>query len=110
VLSADIEVGVVMNVIDLPLCLRNFFGNLFLPIFAASIEAISAFRIPYGNDVHLPNVFGKGRLYIVPKGYSCILELVWWYGAQGFAYVRKSAVEQCVGITGHSFIPGGKKH
>jgi predicted flavoprotein YhiN len=30
----------------------------------------------HGNDVHLPSVFGKGRLYIVPEGYFCILELV----------------------------------
>jgi hypothetical protein len=26
--------------------------------------------------MHFPGVFGKGRLYIVPKGYFCILELV----------------------------------
>jgi hypothetical protein len=34
----------------------------------ASIEAVSAFNIPCGNDVHISSVFGKGRLYIVPKG------------------------------------------
>jgi hypothetical protein len=26
--------------------------------------------------MHFPSVFGKGRLYIVPEGYFCILELV----------------------------------
>jgi hypothetical protein len=26
--------------------------------------------------VHLASLFGKGRLYIVPEGYFCILELV----------------------------------
>ena len=34
----------------------------------------------------------------------------WWYGAQEFAYVRESTVERCVGIDGHPFMPGGKKH
>jgi hypothetical protein len=31
--------------------------------------------IQYGNDLHIPSLFGKGRVYIVPKGYFCILEL-----------------------------------
>ena len=56
-----------MNAIDFPLCLRNFFGKIFQPFFVASIEAVSAFGIPYGNDMHFPSVFGKGRLYIVPE-------------------------------------------
>ena len=67
-----------MNVIDFPLCLRFFFGKLFCPVFVASIEAVSAFLIPYGNDVHIPSVFGKGRLYFVPEGYFCILDYWSW--------------------------------
>ena len=43
--------------------------SYFASVCVASIEAISAFSIPHGNDVHLPCVFGKGRLYIVPEGY-----------------------------------------
>jgi hypothetical protein len=31
----------------------------------------------YGNDLHIPSVFGKWRLCFVPEGYCCILELVW---------------------------------
>jgi hypothetical protein len=65
-----------MNVIDFPLCLSSFFGKFFQPAFVASIEAISAFSNPYGNDVHFPSVFGKGRFYIVPEGYFSILGLV----------------------------------
>jgi len=38
-----------MNAIDFPLCLRNFFGKIFYPVFDASIEAVSAFSIPYGK-------------------------------------------------------------
>jgi hypothetical protein len=79
-------------------------------LFVASIEAVSAFSIPYGNDVHIPSVFGKGRLYIIPEGYFCILELERWHGAQEFAYVREFGVEQCVRICGHPLIPEGKKH
>ena len=53
---------------------------------------------------HTPICFGEGRLYIVPEGYLCILELVWWYGAQEFAYVREPAVVRCVlGLYGHPF-------
>jgi hypothetical protein len=36
----------------------------------ASIEAIS-FSISFGSGVHIPIVFGKGRLYIVSEGYCC---------------------------------------
>ena len=61
-------IRVVENAIDFRLCLRNFFGELFQPVLVASIEAVSAFNIPCGNDVHISSVFGKGRLYIVPKG------------------------------------------
>ena len=64
------------DAIDFPLCLGIFFGKISWPIFVASIEAVSNFNIPYSNDMHFPGVFGKGRLYIVPKGYFCILELV----------------------------------
>ena len=70
------RIGGVMNVIEFPICLRNFFGKIFYPVSVASIEAVSAFSIPYGNDLHLPSVFGKGRLYSVSVGYFCILELV----------------------------------
>ena len=70
-------VGIVIrDATDLPLCLRNFVGKLYWPVFVASIEAVSAFSIPYGNDMHFPSMFGKGRPYIVPEGYFCILELV----------------------------------
>ena len=70
------RIGGVMNVIEFPICLRNFFGKIFYPVSVASIEAVSAFSIPHGNDVHIPIVPGKGRLYIVPEGYFCILEWV----------------------------------
>ena len=55
---------------------QKFLWQALLASFVASIEAVSAFSIPYGNDLHLPSVFGKGRLYSVSVGYFCILELV----------------------------------
>ena len=42
-------VGIITDAIDFPLCLRNFFGKIFYPVFDASIEAVSAFSIPYGK-------------------------------------------------------------
>ena len=51
-------------------------ASSFSQLLVASIEAVSAFSVPYGNDVHLASLFGKGRLYIVPEGYFCILEWV----------------------------------
>jgi len=65
-----------MNVIEFPLCLRNLFGKLFQPVVIVGIRAVPAFSVPYGNDLQLPSVFGKGRLHIVQEGYFCILELV----------------------------------
>jgi hypothetical protein len=65
-----------MNVFDFPLCLRNFFNKLLQPVSVASIEAIFAVSVPYGNDMHIQSIIGKGRLYIVPEEYLCILELV----------------------------------
>jgi hypothetical protein len=70
-----------------------------------SIEADLALGVPYGNDLlQSPGVFGKWYLYVIPEGHFRILKLVWWYGAQEFAYLRESAVERCVGIGGHPFI------
>jgi len=51
-----------MYALNIPLCLRNFFGELFEPVLVASIETASAFSIPYGNDLHIYIVFGKGRI------------------------------------------------
>ena len=61
-----------MYIIDSPLCLRNFIGKCFQPVIVVGIKAVSAFSVPFGNDVHIPSVFGKWRLYIVPEGYFCI--------------------------------------
>ena len=80
-----------MNVIDFPLCLKKFFGNAFQAVFVASIEAVSAFSIPYGNDVHIPSVFGKGRLYTVQKGTSAA-----WNWCDGM----KPRICICAGICG----------
>ena len=72
---------------------QKFLWQALLASFVASIEAVPAFSIPYGNDVQIPSVFGKGCLYISSEGYFYILFFLWWYGAQGFADVRESAVE-----------------
>jgi hypothetical protein len=64
-----------MYIIDSPLCLRNFIGKCFQPVIVVGIKAVSAFSVPFGNDVHIPSVFGKWRLYIVPEGYFCILDM-----------------------------------
>jgi hypothetical protein len=69
-------VGGVMHAIGFPLCLKNVFGKSFQPILIVGIEAVSALSISYGNDLHIPSESGKRRLYIVPEGYFCILELL----------------------------------
>ena len=70
--------SVSLYAIDNPLypwnSMASSFSQFLLQAYCA--EAVSAFSIPYGNDMHFPSVFGKGRLYIVPEGYFCILELV----------------------------------
>ena len=43
-----------MYVLNSPLCLRNFFGKFFLPVFVVSIEADSALGVTYGNDLKFP--------------------------------------------------------
>jgi hypothetical protein len=53
----------VMYVLDFPLCLRDFFGEFFYPVFVVSIEAAPALGVPYGNDLEFPGVFGKWYLY-----------------------------------------------
>ena len=65
-----------MYVLNVPLCLRDFFGKLFLPIIVVSIEADSALGVPYGNDLQFPGVFGKWYLYVVPEGHFHTLEFV----------------------------------
>ena len=67
-----------MNVIDFPLCLSSFFGKFFQPAFVASIEAISAFSNPYGNDVHFPSIvcLGRGVFILFQKGTSAYWG--WW--------------------------------
>jgi len=55
-------VGVIMNAIDFSLCLRNFFSKLFQPRVVVGIKAVSAFSLPYGNNLQIPSVFGKWRL------------------------------------------------
>jgi hypothetical protein len=56
----------------------HFASGISLASYFSQLQAlaVSAFSVPCGNDVHLPSMFGKGRLYIVPEGYFCILELV----------------------------------
>jgi len=66
-----------MDVLNFPLCLRDFFGKFFLPVFVVSIKADPALGAPYGNDLlQFPGVFGKWYLYVVPEGHFCILGLV----------------------------------
>ena len=65
-----------MYVLDFPLCLRDFFGKFFQPVFVVSVEADPAFGVLYGNDLQFSGVFGKWYLYVVPEGHFCILELV----------------------------------
>jgi len=65
-----------MDVLNFPLCLRDFFGKFFQPVFVVSVEADPALSVPYGNYLKSPEVFGKWYLYVVPEGHFCILELV----------------------------------
>ena len=58
-----------------------------------SIEADPALGVPYGNDLESLGVFGEWYLYVVPEGHFCILELVYWYGAQEFTHVWVFAAE-----------------
>ena len=53
------------------------FGKLFRRV-VVGIKAVSALTIPYGNDLRIPSVFGKWRLYFVPEGYS-----VYWNWSDG---------------------------
>jgi len=46
-----------MHVLNFPLCLRDFFGKFFLPVFVVSIKADPALGVPYGNDVQFPVFF-----------------------------------------------------
>jgi len=69
-------VGMVMDVLNFPLCLRDFFGKFFQPVFVVSIEAEPALGVPYGKYLQFPGVFGKWYLYFVPEGNFRILELV----------------------------------
>ena len=69
-------VGMVMNVLNFPLCLRDFFGKFFQPVFVVSIEAEPALGVPYGKYLQFPGVFGKWYLYFVPVGNFRILGLV----------------------------------
>ena len=41
------------------------------PVVVASIEA--DFSIPYGYDVHIPSVFGKGVCMVFQKGTSAFM-------------------------------------
>jgi hypothetical protein len=97
-----------MNTIDLP---RNVFGKIFQPVFVASTEVVSAFSIPYGNDVHIPSVSGKQRLYIY-----CSRRVLMHIGVglmvmePKHLLVRELAVKRCVGTCGHPFILRGKEH
>jgi len=54
----------------------NYLASSFSQFLLQALRQYSAFSIPYGNDVHIPSVFGNGRLFIVPKGYFRNLELV----------------------------------
>jgi len=65
-----------MDVLNFPLCLRDFFGKFFWPVFVMSIKADPALGVPYGNDLQSPGVFGEWYFYVVPAGHFCILELV----------------------------------
>ena len=67
-----------MYAIDFPLP-QKFIWQSISAIFCN--EAVSAFRISYGNDLQIPSVFGKWRLYIVLRGYLGIFNLSGWYGA-----------------------------
>jgi len=56
-------------VLNFPLCLGDFFGNFFYPVFVVSNEADPALGVPHGNDLQFPGVvfgicmfFQKGTL------------------------------------------------
>jgi len=66
----------IMDVLNLPLCLGDLFGKFLKPLFVVSIEADPALSVPYGNDLQFPGVFGKWYLYVFPEGHFRILELV----------------------------------
>ena len=69
----------------------------------SGIKAVSAFSIPYGNDVHIPNVFGKWRLYVVLEE-RVLLHI--GVGLMVWSPRAFLSTERWVEIRGHHFIPG----